>query len=211
MRLPSLLVLAGLVAAAALGMVLTEPDPAPGIPGSGTERTAAEAGQDLDTRTATADADAPGPNVSGQNVSGQNVSAPVDVQPAPQPVSAVQAARPPQTCGLVARENVIGAVVFRAGPESLVVTAADLIRSTPLALDDSQWGVSIELCPEAAQEMAAFSERRIGEQVQILSSGTLLSAPVLRNAIRDGRLTLTGGFDRARAQEIADEIAGRSG
>ena len=226
MRFPPILVLAALSGVAAFGLYVTEPDVPSGQAAPLEEATAAVSpdgggGADSDQTDSTPQNQ---PDPTSRRIETADVEPlkplPEADKPEAVPVEtattvsddAVRAAeRPPQTCGLVAREDAVGAVVFRAGPESLVVTAADLIQSSPLAMTEQEWGVSIELCPESAQEMAAFTERRIGQQLQIISSGALLSAPILRTAIRDGRLTLTGGFDRVQAEQIADRIAGRSG
>ncbi len=219
MRFPPILVLVALVGAAAFGLYVTEPD----LPAGQTaplEDTTAAVASDEGTGSASADQTDP----ASRRIETADIQPLAPLREAEKPealpvetattvdTDAVRVAeRPPQTCGLVAREDAVGAVVFRAGPESLIVTAADLIQSAPLAMSEQEWGVSIELCPESAEEMAAFTERRIGQQLQIISSGALLSAPILRTAIRDGRLTLTGGFDRVQAEQIADRIAGRSG
>jgi protein-export membrane protein SecD len=71
---------------------------------------------------------------------------------------------------------------------------------------DGENMVDISFNHEAAQALATFSDANVGRQLAYTLNSRVLSAPVLQEAIPDGRTQITGGFTADSARTFADAI-----
>jgi preprotein translocase subunit SecD len=71
---------------------------------------------------------------------------------------------------------------------------------------DGETVVDVSFNHEAAQALATFSDANVGNQVAYTFNSRVLSAPVLQEAIPDGRIQITGGFTADSARTFADAV-----
>jgi preprotein translocase subunit SecD len=71
---------------------------------------------------------------------------------------------------------------------------------------DGDVAVDVAFNHEAAQALATFSDANVGNQVAYTFDTRVLSAPVLQEAIPDGRIQITGGFTADSARKFADAV-----
>jgi preprotein translocase subunit SecD len=71
---------------------------------------------------------------------------------------------------------------------------------------DGETVVDVSFNHEAAQALATFSDANIGNQVAYTFNSRVLSAPVLLEAIPDGRTQITGAFTADSARKFADAV-----
>jgi preprotein translocase subunit SecD len=71
---------------------------------------------------------------------------------------------------------------------------------------DGENVVDVSFNHEAAQALAKFSDANVGNQVAYTLNSRVLSAPVLQEAIPDGRVQITGGFTADSARKFADSV-----
>jgi preprotein translocase subunit SecD len=64
--------------------------------------------------------------------------------------------------------------------------------------------IALEFDEEGRKEFADFTRRNVDEYLAIILDGQMLSAPVIKSAILDGRALIEGGF---KTVEEADELA----
>ncbi|MBM9458467.1 hypothetical protein JK386_00980 [Nocardioides sp. zg-536] len=99
------------------------------------------------------------------------------------------------------------AAVYRLAPADVVggVRSAEAVQEPGVP----GWVVQLELAEEQATTLAALSEELVGtdELLAILADGAVLSATTVATVIPDGRLQVAGGFDRARAHELAEALS----
>jgi len=87
----------------------------------------------------------------------------------------------------------------------------DQVASATLGQDQTG-GLSVDfvLESEGAVTFARFTEAHIGETFAITLDGTVISAPVIRSAIPNGQVQITGGgiggFDTATARNLVDVL-----
>lgn len=67
--------------------------------------------------------------------------------------------------------------------------------------------VEVTLTPDGARAFAKFTRGAIGKTVQLLVDGKVVSAPVVREPIEGGSVTIAG-LDLAEAREIARRLSG---
>lgn len=96
--------------------------------------------------------------------------------------------------------------IFYLRPE-IIVSTVD-IASAEMAFDPL-WGqptVSLVLKDAARGRLAAFTESHVGKILAVTVDGALLTAPVIRSPIPDGRLQITGVQSLAEAREFAGKL-----
>jgi preprotein translocase subunit SecD len=62
--------------------------------------------------------------------------------------------------------------------------------------------VAVEFSPEGARLFAALTEANVGRNLAIILDGVVQSAPVIRQAIRDGRAIIEGNFTPEEARDL---------
>jgi len=70
--------------------------------------------------------------------------------------------------------------------------------------------VLIHFTPIGTDKLALLTRQNIGRRLAIVIDGKILSTPLIRAEIRDGRATIEGFKSAAEAQRVADALAGRS-
>jgi len=66
--------------------------------------------------------------------------------------------------------------------------------------------VALEFNDEGKDLFAAITERNVNKQVAIFLDGTLISSPVVREAIRDGKAVISGDFGIAEAKQLSQRL-----
>ncbi|MHB1455656.1 MAG: SecDF P1 head subdomain-containing protein [Armatimonadota bacterium] len=66
--------------------------------------------------------------------------------------------------------------------------------------------ISIEFTPEGRKKFADFTRKHIDEYLAIIVDGRILSAPVIRAPILDGKAVIEGSFKDQEAQSLADAL-----
>jgi preprotein translocase subunit SecD len=70
----------------------------------------------------------------------------------------------------------------------------------------NQLALKMELTPESKEAFGAFTNRHIGEQVDLKVDGEVIMSPVVREPILGGEVMITGRFGRAELVGIAKRI-----
>lgn len=65
--------------------------------------------------------------------------------------------------------------------------------------------VMLEFTPDAAQEVQAFTSEHEGTALAFVVDGTVLFAPVIRDAIQ-GQIMIHGDFSESEARALADRL-----
>jgi len=89
--------------------------------------------------------------------------------------------------------------------ESLDLKPTD-IESVGVVQDQGQWAISIKLAPGARAMFGAVTGRSIGKRMQIVVEDRILSAPIVRNAIMQGEVWITGNLTEEDARALAAKI-----
>jgi protein-export membrane protein SecD len=71
---------------------------------------------------------------------------------------------------------------------------------------DGEYVVDIAFNHEAAQDLATFCDANTGNQVAYTFNSRVVSAPVIQEAIPDGRTQITGAFTADSARKFADAV-----
>lgn len=82
------------------------------------------------------------------------------------------------------------------------VTSADVVY-----LSEGQIGLNLKLTEEGAKRIAFATENNIGRPLAILIEGTVVSAPIVRERIDGGGLTISGDFTFSELDALAKRIA----
>jgi preprotein translocase subunit SecD len=64
----------------------------------------------------------------------------------------------------------------------------------------------MELTADSKEAFGAFTDRHIGEQVDLKVDGEVLMSPVVREPIRGGEVWITGRFEKAELVAIAKRV-----
>lgn len=89
--------------------------------------------------------------------------------------------------------------------ESLALKPDDIV-SVAVVQDQGQWAIAIKLAPGAGAMFGAVSGRSVGKKMQIVVDDRILSAPIVRNAILQGEVWITGNFTEEDARALAAKI-----
>ena len=97
-------------------------------------------------------------------------------------------------------------------PEKILVDSAVLldgtaVRSAAVESDSSGTaGVSITLTDIGAKRFAEITTGHVGQRLAIILDGRVCSAPVVRQAILGGSLTISGNFTQEEASALAQKL-----
>jgi protein-export membrane protein SecD len=89
----------------------------------------------------------------------------------------------------------------------LIMTGSDILSNSK-ATTGSNYGtvVAIEFNNEGRKKFAEFTRRNVDEYLAIVLDGKVLSAPVIKVAILDGRAVIEGSFTSVEAKKLSDYI-----
>jgi hypothetical protein len=77
------------------------------------------------------------------------------------------------------------------------------------ALDGSSRVVCLEFTKEGSQRLAALTTRMVGKRLAVVWRSQVITAPIVREVVLDGRLTL-GDFSKPEAEDLATLLRGGS-
>lgn len=84
-----------------------------------------------------------------------------------------------------------------------------MIEDSYTILDDrGHPNIIIKFAEPAISEFAALSKRTIGKRLAIVVSGETVAAPLLREPVLNGVISVSGRFSAAKAEEIVTSILG---
>ena len=91
--------------------------------------------------------------------------------------------------------------------DTIILEGKDVEEATPAMTSDNQVVVSLKLTDEGAEKFAEATTRLAGTgYISIWMDDTMISAPMVEDAITTGEASISGGFDAASAKELADKI-----
>ncbi len=74
------------------------------------------------------------------------------------------------------------------------------------SLGNSEYVVSLSFTDAGKTAFGEATSEHVGEQIMIVYDGEIISAPVVREAITDGKCVISGSFDNESASELASYI-----
>ncbi len=74
------------------------------------------------------------------------------------------------------------------------------------SMGNKEYVVSLEFTKDGTKAFADATSDHVGEQIAIVYDGETISAPVVREAITDGKCVISGSFDMDSASELASYI-----
>lgn len=91
--------------------------------------------------------------------------------------------------------------------KSVGITGKDLARaSLSFSTQTGEPEVALEFTSEGGKKFGKITERLLGKQLAIFLDSLPLTAPVVQNAITDGRAVITGSFTRDSAKTLALQL-----
>ncbi len=109
--------------------------------------------------------------------------------------------------------NTIGATVrleFVGTEGEIFLTGADVKNATSAVTQGELAGIShiveLELTSEGAKKFAEATKNNIGKPIMIYLDGEMLSAPMVRDEITNGKAVISGNFNLDTAQDLATRI-----
>ena len=98
------------------------------------------------------------------------------------------------------------AVVLKHSP--LILGNADVKPTAKVVVEPrlATRVIMIEFTASGRRKFADFTRRNKGETLAVVLNGRILSAPVIREPILQGRAVINGSFSVKEAQQIADAI-----
>ncbi len=84
----------------------------------------------------------------------------------------------------------------------VVLTSEDVLGASFTQYESDQKELAASLTPLGGQKFAAATGTHIGRQLAIVWNGRVVSAPVVRTAITNGRVTMSGRFSDAEANQL---------
>ena len=123
--------------------------------------------------------------------------------PAAAPVAvAFRLASPEPVAGWERLTMAHGDIAWWVAPEVLLDGTA-VAAATAMPGEGDSWLVEVLMTPQGRERLAEVTGAHEGEHLGILIDGRLLSAPLIRAPITQGRAVLTGHFDAEEARRIA--------
>jgi preprotein translocase subunit SecD len=95
-------------------------------------------------------------------------------------------------------------IVLNVISDTLTLRRGD-IQSAEAVQREGQWSVEITLGPDAAAKFGDITARNIRKPMQIVVGDRIISTPIILNAIRLGKIAISGNF----TEELAKEMAAR--
>ena len=103
-----------------------------------------------------------------------------------------------------------GSLSFQLQDGTEVITGADVAvaeaRTQNDNLGNSEYVVSLTFTDEGKNAFAEATTANVGKQIMIVYDGETISAPVVREAITDGKCVISGNFTMESASELASYI-----
>ena len=103
-----------------------------------------------------------------------------------------------------------GSLSFNLADGTEVITGADVAvaeaRTQNDNLGNSEYVVSLTFTDAGKNAFAEATSAHVGEQIMIVYDGETISAPVVREAITDGKCVISGSFTMESASELASYI-----
>lgn len=91
---------------------------------------------------------------------------------------------------------------------NVVLEGTDVERAGIAPAGGSLYHVSLKLKGAGPEKFAVATANNIGQQIAIMLDDEVISAPVVNDVIANGQASITGNFDAAGAQQLADLING---
>ena len=92
---------------------------------------------------------------------------------------------------------------YELGPPVLERPVLELSEAQ---LDSGNWQVGIQLAPDDATKFEQITADSLGRQLAMVLDGKVLSAPTVNSVIEGGGIVIQGGFTRAEAEQLAEQI-----
>jgi preprotein translocase subunit SecD len=90
---------------------------------------------------------------------------------------------------------------------TIILDASSVERAYATVEDDpTRASITIELTAKGASDFAAYTRKNVGERIAMIVNGTIVTAPIIRDAIFGGSVAISGDFTFERAQELARSI-----
>ena len=103
-----------------------------------------------------------------------------------------------------------GSLSFQLADGTEVITGADVASAQAGSQNDqmgnSEYVVQLEFTDAGKKAFGDATSAHVGENIQIVYDGDVISAPVVREAITDGRCVISGSFTMESASELASYI-----
>jgi len=103
-----------------------------------------------------------------------------------------------------------GSLVFQLADGTEVITGADVASAEAGTQNDnlgnSEYIVSLTFTDAGTKAFGDATSAHVGEQIYIVYDGETISAPVVREAITDGKCVISGSFTMESASELASYI-----
>ncbi|WP_127127757.1 protein translocase subunit SecD [Georgenia sp. SYP-B2076] len=108
-----------------------------------------------------------------------------------------------------------GSAKYVLGPTDLegtrISSASSGMGTNNQGVSTGQWIVSLQMDREGTKQFAEVSQRLVGQQppqnqFAIVLDGLVISAPVMQNAILDGRAQISGSFTRESSTALANQL-----
>ena len=103
-----------------------------------------------------------------------------------------------------------GSLVFQLMDGTEIITGADVAVAEAGTQNDqlgnSEYIVSLTFTDDGKKAFGDATSAHVGEQIAIVYDGETISAPVVREAITDGKCVISGNFTMESASELASYI-----
>ena len=103
-----------------------------------------------------------------------------------------------------------GSLSFQLEDGTEVITGADVASASAATQNDqlgnSEYIVSLTFTDEGKKAFGDATSANVGKQIYIVYDGEVISAPVVREAITDGKCVISGSFTMESASELASYI-----
>ena len=103
-----------------------------------------------------------------------------------------------------------GSLTFQLEDGSEVITGSDVASATAATQNDnlgnSEYVVSLTFTDAGKKAFGDATSANVGKQIYIVYDGDVISAPVVREAITDGKCVISGSFTMESASELASYI-----
>lgn len=93
--------------------------------------------------------------------------------------------------------------------DEILMSGRDIAAASVVAMGNRP-GVEVLFTEEGRTRWAEVTEAQVGKRIGIFLDGTLVSAPVVRAPIREGKAIINGDFTEEEAQRIAVALSPRT-
>ena len=89
------------------------------------------------------------------------------------------------------------------------ITDKYIIKSKITTMSDGTWTVSLEFNNEGKDKFAELTKELVGQPLAIFFNDELISAPVIKEPILEGRAQISGGFTYEEAKRMSEILQAR--